>query len=126
LDPLKPFTNLIRSLGIGKRPAVREPGSATARRVEGTNADAQPVASSGPVSARLQSRLAALQQWDGDTARQVFVEHILLVELGEGLARDPAFGDLVQRVSAQLGSEPTVRARLDQLLRELAAGKTVT
>jgi hypothetical protein len=123
MDPLRPFTNLIRSLWIGKPAAPRETASATARSTARTDADARPVAPSAQVSARLQSQLAALQQWNGDTARKVFVEHILLVELGEDLARDPGFGDLVQRVSAQLGSEPTVRARLDDLLRELAASK---
>lgn len=123
MDPLKPFTSLIRSLWTSKRSAARTTGPATARSAISTHAEAQPVAPSGQVSARLQSQLAALQQWNDDTARRVFVEHILLVELGEGLARDPGFGDLVQRVSAQLGSEPAVRARLDELLRELARAK---
>lgn len=56
----------------------------------------------------------------------MFVEHILLMELGEDLALDPAFADLVQRVCSQLGSEPAVGARLDELLQQVAAGRNVT
>lgn len=126
MDPLRPFADLIRSLwSAGKsRPAQRAAGrteTAAAARSE-----PKAVSSSARVAGRLQPRLAALQEWNGERARELFVEQILLVELGEDLARDPAFVDLVQRVSVQLGSEPAVRARLDELLQAMAAGKHVT
>jgi len=53
--------------------------------------------------------------------RQVFVETVLLWELGEQLARDAEFAEMVGRVSEQLGSEPVVAQNLHGLLLRLAA-----
>jgi hypothetical protein len=123
MDPLRPFAHLIRSLWTGKRPAAGTAGAAT----QSTGAQhPHAVAASSPVANRLQTRLAALQQWNGERARELFVEHILLMELGEDLALDPAFADLVQRVCSQLATEPAVGARLDELLQQVAAGRNVT
>lgn len=120
MDPLRPFAHLIRSLTTGKKSA---PG--TAARGASTR-QSHAVAASAPIVNRLQTRLAALQQWNGERARELFVEHILLAEFGEDLALDPAFADLVQRVCGQLGSEPALGARLDELLQDVAAGRHVT
>ena len=78
MDPLRPFAQLIRSLWTSKHPAAGAAGSAT----QGRGAQ-QPhaVAPSAPVANRLQSRLAALQQWNGERARELFVEHILLMRV---------------------------------------------
>jgi hypothetical protein len=123
MDPLRPFTHLIRSLWTGKRPAAGTAGAAS----RGTDAQhPNAVVTSTPVANRLQTRLAALQQWNGERARELFVEHILLMEFGEDLSLDPAFADLVQRVCLQLGSEPAIGARLDELLQQVAAGRNVT
>jgi hypothetical protein len=122
MDPLRPFAHLIRSLWTGKRPAA-----GTAGATQGTGAQhSHAVAASASVANRLQTRLATLQQWNGERARELFVEHILLMELGEDLALDPAFADLVQRVCSQLATEPGVGARLDELLQQVAAGRNVT
>ena len=124
MDPLRPFAHLIRSLSTGKRSAAGAAGAAT----QGAGAQ-QPhaVAPSAPVVNRLQTRLAALQQWNGERARELFVEHMLLMEFGEDLALDPAFADLVQRVCSQLGSEPAVGAPgWTTCCSRWAAGRNVT
>lgn len=123
MDPLRPFAHLIRSLWTGKRPAA---GSGSAPAQGAGTQQARIVAASAPIASRLQTRLAGLQQWNGERARELFVEHILLMEFGEELALDPAFADLVQRVCTHLGSEPAVGARLDELLQQVAAGRHVT
>ena len=118
MDPLKPFTNLIRSLWSGtQRTPARASGGARP-------AQAPAVAPSAQVSARLQARLASLREWNSARARELFVEHALLLEFGSDLAHDPTFGELVRKVSAQLGTEPALGARLDQLLQDLAASRT--
>jgi hypothetical protein len=123
MDPLRPFANLIRSLWSGtKRTAVRADKGARQTQ-NNAGQQAQAIAASAQVSARLQSRLATLREWNSARARELFVEHVLLMELGSDLNRDPAFTDLVRRVSAQLDTEPALGARLDQLLQDLAANK---
>lgn len=122
MDPLRPFAHLIRSLWTGKKGAAAASGGARGSSTRQSHA----VTASAPVINRLQARLASLQQWNGARARELFVEHILLMEFGEDLALDPAFADLVQHVCGQLGSEPAVGARLDELLQNVAAGRHVT
>jgi hypothetical protein len=51
------------------------------------------------------------------------VETVLLWELGEQLARDPEFGEMVSRVSGQLGSDPAVAQNLHGLLVKLATAR---
>lgn len=123
MDPLRPFANLIRSLWTGtKRTPVR--ADMGARQVQNTaGQQAHAIAASTQVSARLQSRLATLREWNSARARELFVEHVLLMEFGSDLTRDPTFADLVRRVSAQLDTEPALGARLDQLLQDLAAAR---
>jgi hypothetical protein len=123
MDPLKPFANLIRSLWSSTKgaPARATAGARTAQASAGTQTQAQAIAASTQVSARLQARLAALREWNSVRARELFVEHALLMQFGGDLAHDPTFAELVQRVSAQLATEPALGARLDQLLQDLAA-----
>jgi hypothetical protein len=109
MDPLKPLSSLIRSLAIRSR-SREDHAPRTGATVPG------PV----PLTARLRARLPSLRQWDEAHARHVFVECVLLDQLGAELHTDSAFVDLVQRASDALGSRPRVTARLDQVLRELA------
>jgi len=59
--------------------------------------------------------------WNRQRAREMFVEQMLLRELGPEIANDAAFVELVDRVSALIGEQRGISDRLDQLLRELAA-----
>jgi hypothetical protein len=123
MDPLRPFANLIRSLWTGsKRSAVRTTDGAPSAQ-SGAGQQAQAIAGPAQISATLQSRLATLREWNSARARELFVEHVLLAEFGSDLARDPTFADLVRRVSAQLEAQPTLGARLDQVLQSLAAAR---
>lgn len=78
------------------------------------------------IASRLHSRLSAQGEWNPIRARELFVECILLNELGEDLARDPGFAELVQKVSLHMGNEPAVSSRLDQVLRDLTSRGQVT
>ena len=122
MDPLRPFANLIRSLWTGttRSPARSADG---ARPTQSGAQHAQAITASASVTSRLQSRLATLREWNSARARELFVEHVLLMEFGGDLARDPTFAELVRRVSTQLEAEPTFGARLDQLLQALAADR---
>lgn len=129
MDPLKPFTTLIRSLSASR--SAKSPQTAQARSHHTdtdpqTSAAAAGIMPASAVHSRLQARLSALTEWDSKRARETFVECILLNELGAQLAEDPAFFELVRRVSINLDSEPQISSRLDQVLRELAAGPHLT
>jgi hypothetical protein len=122
VDPLRPFLSLVRSLRASNATS-KTVGSSQATPAAHSNTPAAQIAASRPIEQRLQSQLTALvRPWNAQRAREVFVGQVLLHELGEQLAADPDFADLTQRVSDQLGSDPRLGARLDELLRQLAAG----
>jgi hypothetical protein len=127
MDPLKPFTSIIRS--FWEQYARRADGNPRAAESSGTTRQRlAPVEGAPAIEAlhgRLRSRLATLAQWDASRARQLFVECALTVELGDELARDPAFANIVQRVSQQLDSDWKLSSRLDTLLKRVAAGEAV-
>jgi stage V sporulation protein SpoVS len=121
MDPLRPFLSLVRSLwGSNTQSANRTQAGTPAHSTD----VAGHIAASPPIERRLQSQLNALTSagaWNPQRAREVFVRQVLLAELGEELAADPAFVELVSKVSAQLGGDPRISIRLDELLQALAA-----
>ncbi len=121
MDPLRPFLSLVRSLwtsnATSKTAAQRQTTAASP-----SSGQTMAVAASRPIERRVQSQLAPLiRLWNAQRAREIFVGQVLLHELGEQLAADPAFAELIQRVSSQLGNDPRISTRLDDLLRQLAA-----
>src|SRR5687768_11788239 len=123
MDPLRPFLSLVRSLWTGNTTA-KAANRAQAAVPPHSTTQMGKLAASQPIERRLRSQLNALTApgaWNAQRAREVFVRQVLLNELGEELAADPAFAELIQRVSSQLGVEPKLSARLDELLREIAA-----
>ena len=122
VDPLGPFVTLIRSLSRRKASATE---SASGLDALDTNpASRGPARTTGPsidLRSRLRSRLVEIGTVDPDRARRTFVETVLLWQLGDELARDPAFGDLVVKVVDQLRSDREVRRRLSELIDKLAA-----
>jgi len=62
---------------------------------------------------------------DARQIREKFVETVLLWELGDHLAHDPAFGEVVTHVSQQLAADPVVSRKLDGLLVQLAQASDV-
>lgn len=121
MDPLRPFLSLVRSLwGSNTKSANRTQAGASTHSTD----VAGHIAASPPIERRLQSQLNALTSagaWNPQRAREVFVRQVLLAELGEELAADPAFVELVSKVSSQLGDDPRISIRLDELLQALAA-----
>ena len=118
MDPIKPFTTLIRSLQRSEKS-----GDAQSAGRGASTAHVSVVAGVAAIQNRLQTRLATLDPWDAKRARELFVESTLLHEFGAELLDDPAFFELVQRVSLHLGGEAAISERLDQLLRELNASR---
>jgi hypothetical protein len=124
VDPINPFSNFIRLLResskksstgeVQRRPAAGSSGTDQAAAVT-------PAARAQSLQTSLQSRVRAMGPWNRQRAREMFVEQMLLRELGPEIANDAAFVELVDRVSALIGEQRGISDRLDQLLRELAA-----
>jgi hypothetical protein len=70
---------------------------------------------------KLKSRLVEVGIADPDRARRTFVETVLLHQLGDEMARDPAFADLVVKVADQLHADRELRSRLTDLIATIAA-----
>jgi hypothetical protein len=117
MDPLRPFLALVRSLSTGATSSK----NARDRQSAPSSSDQATEITIRTVEQRLQAELAVfVRAWNSQRAREVFVGRVLLHELGENLSADPAFSELIQRVSSQLGSDPRLSARLDELLQQLA------
>lgn len=125
MDPIRPFTTLIRSLRESRKSqasGVRE--NSTPTPSSGTEEiSAHSIAPARELQAALRARLQGFETWDAPRARTLFVEYILLNELGADLHKDPGFSDVVTKVSTLLGEESKISTRLDELLRELVAVK---
>lgn len=93
-DPASPHAG--RSAAQGRRPASRE------------------AASLGAVIAR---RIHAIDPSDPDRRRKafrVFLESVLLAELGEALINDPGFYQLVDQVQAQMHADADLARAMDE------------
>jgi hypothetical protein len=129
MDPLKPFSSSIRTLWERSKQRLAEGERATSTNTAGVPQPTTPVAAAPPpqpLQARLRTRLTSLQTWDATRARELFVESVVLSELGEALSTDPAFGSLVHRVSEQLATDSALSSRLDQLLKMTRDGRALT
>jgi hypothetical protein len=125
VDPIRPFADLIRSLRSSRR-VDRQDRTADAPVSESVSgvAASEPIAAAEALERALRMRLAGTEPWDASRAREVFVEHALLRDLGTGLATDPAFAELVAKVSDVIEQQPQISARLDVLLRQIAQHQT--
>jgi hypothetical protein len=124
-DPLRPFANIIRTLW---RSRTQANGTPTAANQAATSAASMPPGAAArartpgrTLQSHLKARIAACSGANSTRLRETFVETVLLWELGDELAPDPGFGEMVSHVSEQLATDPAVAARLDQLLARLAA-----
>lgn len=71
-----------------------------------------------PLHARIHARLGRFTNWDAARARDIFIESVLLSELGNEVANDPSFAEVVGKISRQLAVDSLLCARLDTLLKE--------
>lgn len=109
MDPLRPFTALIRSLWAARQPRTADPAATSA----------PPTAGVPSVESRLRLRLRALSPWQAQRAREIFVETVLSSTLGAELETDPEFQPWVHEVSEHLASVQDLSSRLDEMLQSL-------
>jgi hypothetical protein len=94
----------------------------------------QPAASRPPGGARAASqdlfallgqRMRSIDRNDPDRGRKafrLFLESVLLAELGESLMNDPQFYRLVDDVQRQMESDPRVAASIGEAIGQLLSG----
>jgi len=124
MDPLRPFLSIVRSLWTSAGTAKSAHRAEGARPPHTSERTSRPEPGQ-PIERRLQSHLYALAApgaWNPHRAREIFVRQVLLHELGDELAADSAFSELVQKVCGHLDSDPKISAPLDRLLRKVAIG----
>lgn len=129
MDPLRPFSDLIRALWKSGASRVDRTQRSGAAREPGAQ---PPPAAPPPSSADLQSleselavRLRQIGLADARRVREVFVEIVMTRELGLGAPSSAAFAELAQRIADRIGSHARLSARLHTLLSALASpGRT--
>jgi len=120
-DPLRPFAQIIRTLWRSRAQAGKSAGaSASASRESRRLPREDDQQAEGSLRAHLTARIGGVSSQDARQIREKFVETVLLWELGDHLARDPAFGEVVSHVSQQLASDPVISRKLHGLLMQLS------
>jgi hypothetical protein len=116
LDPLRSLAELVRTL-TRTRTERRDDPAQRLRHESG-----RPVAPNRAeaLRERLRQRLQMVGTRDPRAAREAFVETVLAAELGDALTLDPAMGEIVRKVSHQLGSDAAIERELNKLLEDLA------
>jgi hypothetical protein len=72
-------------------------------------------------------RVQAIDPDDPGKARKafrIFLESVLLAELGDALINDPAFYRLVDQVQGQMEADPRLRAEIERAAQALLAGNS--
>jgi hypothetical protein len=124
VDPLKPFASIIRSLRTAESKRTGNVQKKAETEFAGTPNPTSSIAHAPPAERlrmQLQARIGTLKTWDTAQARAVFVESVLLTEMGDNLQNDSSFDVIVNSVCQQLGNDPALSHRLDKLLREFSA-----
>lgn len=123
---MDPVSKLARALAVIRRQAAASPPNGQSK------ADAAPPGAQ-PAPARAQPRppelralialrLAAVPATDPDvrtTRARVFVEQVLVHELGVAFRDSPQFRQTVKRVQRAMDGDPAMKAELDALLDSL-------
>lgn len=124
MDPLRPFSDLIRALWKSNAARVqRAPGTAEARQASPERTDEGVMAADSayvPLTSQVRARVRQVGLRDPKRAREVFVETVIARELGLGATHAADVAELAERVAAQIGAHPTLSDRLHVLLTELA------
>lgn len=120
MDPLRAFADLLGSMWRARRAEAAPTRMQPPARPDPAERAANTVRTPEALRACLRGRIASVGTADPRRARDAFVEAVLGWELGEELARDPGFGDMVRRLSDHIGEEPRLNARLQELLQDLA------
>jgi hypothetical protein len=106
IDPAHQLAALIRVQVASLRKRQGGPRAAASRE------DAAPAEREADLPAVVARRIRAIPQDDPDRERKalrLFLETVLLSELGESLVNDPSFGVMVDHVQSQMESDPQLR-----------------
>lgn len=122
--PISPLAHALRLLKV-ELAQSRNMRSDSKIAGEARNSAAQAAAQTGASTAlkRLPSKLRALRVQSGGLpqakALRLFIEAVLVDELGSELQLDPAFGDLVERTCRSLEQDAGGSGLLAEALKEL-------
>lgn len=129
MDPLRPFSDLIRSLWKSNAPRVDRPTGAPASQATNPGPADTAVEDEGvglvALKSEIRSRLGQVGLADPHRTREVFVEVVMARELGLGPEHDEEFSSIARRVAAQIASNPRLSERLHVLLMALAEGRSI-
>lgn len=123
---MNPISKLTRTLSVLRQDGKPRTGAATAQsqRRGSANAPAAPEASAQQLRTEIAKRLRAIARDDPNRRNasiRVFVERVLVHELGSQLQSSPKFPGLVADVQQAMESDDGVKAELEALLLELDA-----
>jgi hypothetical protein len=122
MDPLRPFAGLIRTLWKSTTASTTQKdalGSASTTGAEEAQSETAAALGETTLRTQIRARLTRIGLNDPRLAREVFVETVLTTELGENLARDPGFTDMVKLVAEHIEADARLGDRLNSLLRSL-------
>lgn len=129
MDPLRPFSHLIRALWkSGARPLERAAGTAAPRHMapeQPADTPAESEVALVALKSEVRARLGPVGLADPHRAREVFVEAVMARELGLGPMHGAQLAEISRRVAAQIGSHPRLSERLHAILTALAEGRPV-
>ena len=112
-EPIRTFSNA---------PPMAAPG--TGRKGAGTGSRSRQAKPSG-LSKLIGHRVGALQAEDPERGRKafrIFLESVLINELGENLINDPAFYQMVDDIQVQMESDPDIAKAMHEATAQLLAG----
>jgi hypothetical protein len=124
MDPLRPFSDLIRALWrssgtrVGRTHAQGEARPATPEHVSQDVSGAE--SADLPLRSEIRTRIRQIGLGDPQRVREAFVEIVITRELGLSATHAADFAELAQQVAARIGSHKEVSERLHVLLTELA------
>lgn len=123
---MDPVSKLARALAVIRRQAGASAPAGQPKADTAAPAAQHPQARAQPRPPELRTliaqRLAAVPATDPDvraTRARVFVEQVLIHELGATFRDSPQFKQTVKRVQRAMDSDPAVKAELDALLASL-------
>src|SRR5687768_7905866 len=97
-DPLRPFAHAIRSWWRTRtRNGTDGTSSSAAANTGSAERGARTTRTGETLQSRLRARMHGIETTDARRMRDAFVETVLLWEIGEHLAPDPAFAEVVAR-----------------------------
>lgn len=105
----------IRQQGIGRRQGPGAPAKTTPTGQPGVGKSAQGTGQRD-VAALVFRRIRFIEPTDPDRRRKafrIFIESMLLVELGDELINDPKFYELVDEVESRMRGEPSLVKSID-------------